>query len=335
MSGSTTTPNFGLNLPTVGADRDTWGTLLNQNTSTLDTFLAYATPIGAMLDFAGPQAPAGWLICDGRLINRVTYSALFAIISTYWGAGDGSTTFALPNTPGRAAIGPGTVIDQNGNQLSYTFAQMTGALSQQIAQANLPAVNLTSSTIGTHAHGGATAAGGNHTHAMDVQGTHSHTEDVQGAHAHGGGTDNQGNHAHTVTIPASGTGVPFGSTTVVSSFFGNASYGTSTDGLHAHNIATDTQGAHQHNIAAAGAHAHNNAYSGNLQLGINPDGSHNHLVPLGGSGAWLSVQNPLLVCTKIIYAGSQAAAALMAAATPQRQRLSSPMRGGMRAIAGR
>ena len=65
-------------------------------------------PIGALLDFAGPNAPSGWLIADGRQVSRVTYSALFAAIGTFWGAGDGSTTFTLPNPNGRALIGPGT-----------------------------------------------------------------------------------------------------------------------------------------------------------------------------------------------------------------------------------
>src|SRR5262245_29356756 len=115
---TTYTPAFNLNLPEVGAARDIWGTLLNDNFSTIDTFLSFACPIGIVADFAGPNAPSGWLIADGRAISRVTYSALFAVIGTYFGAGDGSTTFALPNLCGRAAIGPGSLVDAAGGHYS-------------------------------------------------------------------------------------------------------------------------------------------------------------------------------------------------------------------------
>ena len=96
------TANLALVKPEVGASRDSWGSKLNENMDTLDEFIGMAMPIGAVLDFAGPQAPPGWLICDGRWVSRTTYSALFAVIGTSWGAGDGSTSFALPPTPGRA-----------------------------------------------------------------------------------------------------------------------------------------------------------------------------------------------------------------------------------------
>jgi microcystin-dependent protein len=54
-------------------------------------------PIGSYIQFAGSQAPAGFLVCNGGAISRTTYSALFAVIGTTYGSGDGSTTFNLPN----------------------------------------------------------------------------------------------------------------------------------------------------------------------------------------------------------------------------------------------
>jgi microcystin-dependent protein len=42
-------------------------------------------------------APSGWLWCDGGTVSRTTYADLFAVIGTNWGAGDGSTTFGVPN----------------------------------------------------------------------------------------------------------------------------------------------------------------------------------------------------------------------------------------------
>lgn len=59
---------------------------------------------GWIIDFAGPAAPAGFLACPtaaggAQLVSRTTYAALFAAIGTYWGAGDGSTTFGIPWFP--------------------------------------------------------------------------------------------------------------------------------------------------------------------------------------------------------------------------------------------
>jgi microcystin-dependent protein len=50
--------------------------------------------------------PAGWLQCDGSAMSRATYSALFAAIGTSAGAGDGSTTFNLPDFRGRVFVMP-------------------------------------------------------------------------------------------------------------------------------------------------------------------------------------------------------------------------------------
>lgn len=54
-------------------------------------------PTGSIIPYAGSTAPAGYLLCDGSAISRSTYSALFAIIGTTYGPGDGNSTFNLPN----------------------------------------------------------------------------------------------------------------------------------------------------------------------------------------------------------------------------------------------
>jgi len=51
--------------------------------------------------------PSNWLPCDGAAVSRTTYADLFSAIGTTWGAGDGSTTFNVPNLAGRAPIGVG------------------------------------------------------------------------------------------------------------------------------------------------------------------------------------------------------------------------------------
>lgn len=61
--------------------------------------------IGEIKAFAGSSAPSGWLLCQGQAVSRTTYASLFAIIGTTYGAGDGTTTFNLPNAEGRTLIG--------------------------------------------------------------------------------------------------------------------------------------------------------------------------------------------------------------------------------------
>lgn len=54
-------------------------------------------PTGTVSAYAGSTPPAGYLICDGSAVSRTTYAALFAVIGTTYGAGDGNSTFNLPN----------------------------------------------------------------------------------------------------------------------------------------------------------------------------------------------------------------------------------------------
>lgn len=58
-------------------------------------------PPGVILDYGGYGAISGYLLCDGSAVSRTTYAALFAAIGTYWGYGNGSTTFNLPDLRGR------------------------------------------------------------------------------------------------------------------------------------------------------------------------------------------------------------------------------------------
>jgi microcystin-dependent protein len=62
------------------------------NVKVSDTF-----PIGATTTYGGTTLPAGWLVCDGSAVSRTVYQALFNVIGTTYGEGDGSTTFNLPD----------------------------------------------------------------------------------------------------------------------------------------------------------------------------------------------------------------------------------------------
>jgi len=63
---------------------------------------------GSMLMWPTATAPSGFLLCNGATASRATYAALFAIIGTVFGVGDGSTTFTLPDYRDRMPIGAGT-----------------------------------------------------------------------------------------------------------------------------------------------------------------------------------------------------------------------------------
>lgn len=64
-------------------------------------------PTGAIFQFGGVAAPTGYLLCDGALVSRTTYAGLFAVIGVTHGAGNGTTTFALPNLIAHVPIGAG------------------------------------------------------------------------------------------------------------------------------------------------------------------------------------------------------------------------------------
>ena len=67
-------------------------------------------PVGSVIAFAGNpgSAPSGFLLCNGATVSRTTYAALFSAIGTTYGAGNGSSTFALPNLTDRFIQGSGT-----------------------------------------------------------------------------------------------------------------------------------------------------------------------------------------------------------------------------------
>lgn len=91
--------------------------------------------VGEIKPYAGSNEPTGWLKCDGRAISRTEYSALFNVIGTTYGTGDGSTTFNLPDMRNRFPVGAGD---------SYALNAKGGANT----------VTLTADQMPSHRHGG-------------------------------------------------------------------------------------------------------------------------------------------------------------------------------------
>jgi hypothetical protein len=105
-----------------------------------------------MMKYGGVTAPPGWLLCDGSLVSRSLYANLFAVISTRYGAGDGFSTFALPNHINRFSVGAGGAYPLG----SYGGSSFTGDTA--LSQAQMP----------YHEHTGYTNFTGDHQHWSGV-----------------------------------------------------------------------------------------------------------------------------------------------------------------------
>ena len=117
-------------------------------------------PSGTMIAFAGKSVPDGWLLCNGALVSRRTYAKLFAAIGTAWGAGDGSTTFKLPNADGRVMQGV-TDASKVGKYLEAGLPNIIGGISAE----DVNQVTMDSEFSGTGAfrcHTGTVAAAGSY-----------------------------------------------------------------------------------------------------------------------------------------------------------------------------
>jgi microcystin-dependent protein len=112
-------------------------------------------PVGTIWEYAGSTAPALWLFPQGQAVSRTTYSALFAVIGTTYGAGNGSTTFNLPDFRDRVLMGGGTL------------GATGGSSSVTLTTTHLPAHTHTGPS---HSHSfSATTDSDSHTHTAAVR----------------------------------------------------------------------------------------------------------------------------------------------------------------------
>ncbi len=86
-------------------------------------------PPGSIMAFAGPNRPAGWLLCDGSVVSRTQYAELYAAIGTAWGTGNGTSTFNLPDLRGRVVMGTGKGTGLSLRSLGQTLGEETHKLT--------------------------------------------------------------------------------------------------------------------------------------------------------------------------------------------------------------
>jgi microcystin-dependent protein len=184
-----------------GSGSGSWVSLANQRL------------VGEVVDYAGTAAPSGWLLCYGQAISRTTYSALYAILSTTYGSGDGSTTFNVPDLRGRVSAGQDDMGGTSANRLTGltngvngdTLGATGGLESFTLVEANLPAHTHDQGTL-------ATASSGSHNHDNGADANNGSVNVEAGNQtsvADNGGTANtssDGAHTHTISGNTGSTG---------------------------------------------------------------------------------------------------------------------------------
>lgn len=179
-------------------------------------------PAGTIVDYAGAAAPTGWLICDGSLVSRATYPNLFTNIGTTFGAGDGSTTFGIPDLRGKIPVGKHT------GGTFQTLGATGGEENHTLSVAEIP----------SHNHGGASGTAAPNTGAESASHTHNISQTVWGLGS-----------ARTTAVSGEGTSGP-GATALGSLVSGS----TAASNNHTHAVAS-----HAHTISSqGGGGVHNN-----------------------------------------------------------------------------
>jgi microcystin-dependent protein len=129
-------------------------------------------PVGTINPYAGSDAtvPAGWLFCGGQAVSRTTYADLFAVIGSTYGAGDGSTTFNVPDLRGRVLAGKDNMGGTTASRLTNGGSGITGTTLGATGGAETH--TLTVAQMPSHSHQWIPKYGGSRgtTQNMDVNG---------------------------------------------------------------------------------------------------------------------------------------------------------------------
>ena len=101
---------------------------------------------GIIVPWSDTTTPEGFLDCDGSNVSRTTYANLFAVIGTNYGAGDGSTTFGLPDLTDRTTVG------KSPTKTQFTTGGANSVTSGGSVSGNTGNTTLSTPTIASHNH---------------------------------------------------------------------------------------------------------------------------------------------------------------------------------------
>lgn len=174
-------------------------------------------PVGVWLPYGGSTAPDGWILCDGRAISRSEFAALYAVIGTTFGIGNGSTTFNVPDMRGRVPAGADAMggnaasrLTSTGLGTSATLGASGGGQTHTLTTAQIPSHNHASGSL-------ATSSAGSHKHGAPMR-TESLITGRYGSYGAGGGS-------YRFQVATNDLG---------------SQPATSTDGAHTHDISGNT-----------------------------------------------------------------------------------------------
>jgi microcystin-dependent protein len=111
-------------------------------------------PTATIVPWSSASVPSGFLECNGAAVSRSTYSALFAIVGTTYGTGDGSTTFNVPDLQDNVAVGK-----SNNKALGSAGGANTVTSTGNVAGSTANAT-LTTAQLASHSHGGGGSGAG-------------------------------------------------------------------------------------------------------------------------------------------------------------------------------
>ena len=236
---------------------------------------------GLISPYAGSSAPTNWLLCDGAAVSRTTYSALFAITSTTYGVGNGSTTFNLPDLRARTPIGIGAVTkvatfaSRSSNVITVTGLSNTASNEFQTGQA----------VLYTAASGAMTGLTTNTTYYLIRTGNLTFSLATTLANAQNG---------TAITLSSDGTGTQTFTLTLTTRTLGE------TGGEETHAMSSTELLSHTHTIYYNGTNTNAGGYSGASNAGSTQNTTPFYNSSAGGNQA-MQIMQPFLGINYIIH----------------------------------
>lgn len=244
------------------------------------------TPPGMVAPFAGTTPPSGWLWANGAEVSRIVYDALFDEIGTTYGAGNGTSTFNVPDLRGRTAVGldnMGGAADAGRLDVANTLGASGGAQKVALTPSETP--------LRSHTHSGTTAT-------ESVSHTHSGTSGNDNTdHSHSGSTGGiSANHTHA-----------YGASQVANTTVGGA--GVRLNGVASWDVSNNTgtvSSDHGHSFSTGGRSAfHQHAFTSGTA-----SATHTHTITTGtpsvaeANGAAHENMPPYLLTNWVISTGA-------------------------------